>query len=30
MLVHADASSRAGVTHIEPATVQVQINSAKN
>jgi YbbR domain-containing protein len=30
MPVHADASSRAGVTHIEPATVQVRINSAKN
>jgi len=30
MSVHADASSRAGITHIEPATVQVRINSAKN
>jgi YbbR domain-containing protein len=30
MPVHADASSRAGITHIEPATVQVRINSAKN
>jgi YbbR domain-containing protein len=28
--VHADTSSRAGITHIEPATVQVRINSAKN
>ena len=30
MSVHADATSRAGITHIEPATVQVRINSAKN
>ena len=30
MPVHADASSRAGITHIEPATVQVRIHSAKN
>jgi len=30
MSVHADASSLAGITHIEPATVQVRINSAKN
>jgi len=30
LTVHADATSRAGVTHIEPATVQVRIYSAKN
>jgi YbbR domain-containing protein len=30
LIVHADASNRAGVTHIEPATVQVRIYSAKN
>jgi len=29
LTVHADAASRAGVTHIEPATVQVRIYSAK-
>jgi len=28
--VHADASSRAGITHVEPTTVQVRINSVKN
>jgi YbbR domain-containing protein len=30
MTVHADASNRAGITHIEPTTVQVRINRAKN
>ena len=30
LAVHADASSRAGMTHIDPATVQVRITSAKN
>jgi len=30
LTVHADAANRAGITHIEPATVQVRINSAKN
>jgi len=28
--VHADASDQAGVTHIDPATVQVRITSAKD
>jgi hypothetical protein len=30
LAVHADASDQAGVTHIDPATVQVRITSAKN
>jgi YbbR domain-containing protein len=30
LAVHADASNRVGVTHIEPAMVQVRISSAKN
>jgi YbbR domain-containing protein len=30
LIVHADAANRAGITHIEPARVQVRIYSAKN
>ena len=30
LTVHADASGDAGVTHIDPATVQVRITSAKH
>jgi YbbR domain-containing protein len=30
MVVHADASDQAGVTHIDPATVKVRIASAKD
>jgi len=30
LAVHADAMEQAGVTHIDPATVQVRITSAKN
>lgn len=30
LAVHADAPERAGVTHVEPSTVQVRITSVKN
>src|SRR5262249_52845690 len=30
LTVHADAANRAGITHIEPAKVQVRIYSVKN
>jgi YbbR domain-containing protein len=30
LAVHAEASDQAGVTHIDPATVEVRISSAKN